>query len=133
MNYPFLSKPAATVVPKGWGEEVVIVNNEEYCGKILKFKKGARFSLHYHINKRETFFCLSGKLKVTSINLSNAEPYWFMLEQGEIIDIPRQTPHQLEALEESRIVEFSTHHEDSDSYRIAKGDSQQNTQNERKQ
>ncbi len=26
-------------VPKGWGEELVIVNNELYCGKILIFKE----------------------------------------------------------------------------------------------
>ena len=33
-------------------------------------------------------------------------------------------PHQLEALDEGRIFEVSTHHEDSDSYRVLPGDSQ---------
>lgn len=28
-------------VEKGWGHEVIIVNNELYCGKILHFNKGA--------------------------------------------------------------------------------------------
>ena len=26
-------------IPKGWGEEIIIENNEMYCGKLLIFKK----------------------------------------------------------------------------------------------
>ena len=37
--------------PKGWGDELWITNNEKYCGKILRFKKGSAFSMHYHIRK----------------------------------------------------------------------------------
>ena len=33
-------------------------------------------------------------------------------------------PHQLEALTDGKIFEVSTHHEDSDSDRVMKGDSQ---------
>jgi len=111
-------------VTKGWGEEVWIVNNNEYCGKILKFNSGARFSMHYHINKEETFFVSKGKLSLKSINLENAEEFTKEINAGDVVDIPRFAPHQLTALEDSEIIEFSTHHEDSDSYRIAKGDSQ---------
>jgi len=111
-------------VTKGWGEEVWIVNNDEYCGKILKFNNGARFSMHYHINKEETFFVSKGKLSLKSINLENAEEFTKEINVGDVVDIPRFAPHQLTALEDSEIIEFSTHHEDSDSYRIAKGDSQ---------
>ena len=25
-------------IPKGWGEEIIIENNEMYCGKLLIFK-----------------------------------------------------------------------------------------------
>lgn len=111
-------------VTKGWGEEVWIVNNNEYCGKLLKFNSGARFSMHYHINKEETFFVSKGKLSLKSINLENAEEFTKEINAGDVVDIPRFAPHQLTALEDSEIIEFSTHHEDSDSYRIAKGDSQ---------
>ena len=38
-------------IPKGWGHEVIFVNNELYCGKLLVFKKGAKFSMHYHLIK----------------------------------------------------------------------------------
>ena len=31
------------IVPKGWGEELIIENNEMYCGKLLKFNAGCKF------------------------------------------------------------------------------------------
>jgi len=43
-------------VPKGWGHELILVNNEKYCGKILFFKKGCKFSMHYHMIKQETWY-----------------------------------------------------------------------------
>lgn len=49
---------------KGWGYESIIVNNEKYCGKLLFFKKGKHCSFHYHLKKRETFYCHSGRLLV---------------------------------------------------------------------
>jgi quercetin dioxygenase-like cupin family protein len=123
MNPIEIRKPIKDV-PKGWGGEIWIVNNKEYCGKILKFNKGSKFSMHYHIEKEETFFVSKGKLLLKSINLQNADEYFNEINAGDVVDIPRFAPHQLTALEDSEIIEFSTHHEDSDSYRIAKGDSQ---------
>ena len=43
-----LVKPTVTKcceIPKGWGKEMIITNNELYCGKILMFKKGCKFSI----------------------------------------------------------------------------------------
>ena len=42
-----LVKPTVTKcceIPKGWGKEMIITNNELYCGKILMFKKGCKRS-----------------------------------------------------------------------------------------
>ena len=36
-------------VPKGWGHEIIFENNELYCGKLLVFKEGCNFSMHYHL------------------------------------------------------------------------------------
>lgn len=55
-------------VPKGWGYEDWIVNNEKYCGKELFFKKERRCSFHYHCIKEETFFISSGKLLIVIAN-----------------------------------------------------------------
>ena len=58
---------------KGWGKEVWIANNAKYCGKLLVFNKGARFSLHYHRVKEESFYLLSGDMLFESVDLSNGE------------------------------------------------------------
>ena len=49
-------------VPKGWGYEKWIVNNEKYCGKLLFFEKGKKCSWHYHKLKHETFYLHSGRI-----------------------------------------------------------------------
>ena len=109
---------------KGWGAEHWISNNELYCGKLLEFNEGSSFSMHYHLNKTETFYVLKGSLKLEFFNLETADRKALQIKSGDVIDIPSGTPHKLTALENSVIIEISTHHEDSDSYRIEKGDSQ---------
>ena len=111
-------------IPKGWGEEIIIENNEMYCGKILVFKKGCKFSMHYHMNKDETWWVEEGKFKYTFIDTENALQSSLMLEPGLVVRQYPGQPHQLEALTPGRIFEVSTHHEDSDSYRVLPGDSQ---------
>ena len=48
-------------VKKKWGKEIWIVNRE-YCGKKLVLNKGFRCSMHFHKNKDETFYILTGKV-----------------------------------------------------------------------
>ena len=45
-----------------------------------------------------------------------------ILSPGENFHVYRGLRHQMVALEESELFEFSTQHFDSDSYRITKGD-----------
>jgi mannose-6-phosphate isomerase-like protein (cupin superfamily) len=59
-------------VEKGWGHELHIENNNDYCGKLLVFNKGKKFSMHYHVEKYETWFIQKGKLRFKWINPSNA-------------------------------------------------------------
>jgi quercetin dioxygenase-like cupin family protein len=114
----------ANTHPKGWGEEIWIVNNDKYCGKLLKFNTGAIFSDHYHIIKDETWYVLEGKLELRYYDLSNADRLVTELGPGSVVHIPPHTPHQLLAREMSTIIEVSTPHDEADSYRIGKGDSQ---------
>lgn len=110
--------------PKGWGEEIWIINTDQYCGKLLKFNKGALFSDHFHVNKDEAWYVLSGKLELHHYNLANADKITTVLEAGDVVHVPPTKPHQLHALEESVVIEVSTPHDEADSYRIGKGDSQ---------
>ena len=111
-------------IPKGWGEELIIENNDMYCGKLLIFKKGCKFSMHYHMNKDETWYVERGKFIYKWIDTNTAEILEDTLERGDVVRQKPGQPHQLEAIEDGRIFEVSTHHEDSDSYRVMKGDSQ---------
>ena len=110
-------------VPKGWGFEKWIVNCEEYCGKLLYFVKGKRCSWHYHKLKDEVFYLQSGKMMIyysTDDDISEAQQ--LVLTAGENFHVYRGLRHQMVALEDSELFEFSTQHFDSDSYRILKGD-----------
>ena len=111
-------------VPKGWGEEIIIENNELYCGKILIFKQGCKFSMHYHMNKDETWCVEYGRFIYKRIDTETADIVETILYEGDIVRQRPGQPHQLQALTIGRIFEVSTHHEDSDSYRVFKGDSQ---------
>tara|TARA_R110002020_G_scaffold336206_3_gene551365 strand:+ start:1645 stop:2013 length:369 start_codon:yes stop_codon:yes gene_type:complete len=111
-------------VPKGWGFEKWIVNNEEYCGKLLYFVKGRRCSWHYHKLKDEVFYVQSGKMLVKysdhTDKLDLADE--IILGPGDNFHVYRGLRHQMIALEDTELFEFSTQHFDSDSYRIKKGD-----------
>jgi quercetin dioxygenase-like cupin family protein len=111
-------------VPKGWGEELIIENNDKYCGKLLIFKAGCKFSMHYHMIKDETWYVDKGEFIYRWIDTETAEVIEQNLKVGDIVrQLPGQ-PHQLEALTDGTIFEVSTTHSDSDSYRVWKGDSQ---------
>lgn len=111
-------------IPKGWGEEIIITNNEKYCGKLLCFKKGAKFSMHYHMIKDETWYVDSGEFIYRWIDTEVGETIEQKLFKGDVVrQLPGQ-PHQLECLTGGVIFEVSTQHFDSDSYRVWKGDSQ---------
>lgn len=117
-------KQTSNVVIKGWGYEIIFVNNEKYCGKILHFHKDAKFSMHFHLIKQETWFVHSGKFIFKWIDTSNASIIEEELNVGDVITNKIGEPHQIICLEEGDIFEVSTQHFDSDSYRVMKGDSQ---------
>lgn len=97
-------------VPKVWGKEIWIVNRD-YCGKKLVLNKGFRCSMHYHKIKDETFYILKGKVLMETDNKKR-----IMLPGNSILITPCMK-HRFTGLENSEIIEFSTHHEDEDSYR----------------
>ena len=111
-------------VPKGWGEEIIIENNELYCGKILIFDAGCKFSMHYHMNKDETWWVEYGEFIYRWIDTESAETIEQKLKEGDVVRQRVGQPHQLIALTDGVVFEVSTHHEDSDSYRVFKGDTQ---------
>lgn len=83
-------KEKLKIVPKGWGFEKWIVNNEKYCGKILYMVKDYKCSWHYHKLKDETFYVQSGKIilyySTTDTDIKRANKV--VLSQGIIFIFP---------------------------------------------
>jgi len=109
---------------KKWGHELWIHNDMQYCGKILHFNEGSMFSMHFHLEKIESWYIASGRFLLIGIDPENADEYELELKPGDMVDINHGYPHQLYAIEEGDIFEVSTQHFEYDSYRVRKGDSQ---------
>ena len=107
-------------VEKNWGYELWIHNGHLYCGKLLVFTKNRnRFSMHYHLIKKESWYVQEGRFQFNWIDVENGKLEGTTLEKGQSVTIERGQPHQLIALEDNSIVfEVSTEHFDEDSYRV---------------
>lgn len=127
------------IVLKGWGWEEVVTNQPLYCSKILVVNRGKKLSVHYHQLKTETFKILSGSVVITYYDDENFDKMlhsWSDVETGvlngwlkretllvnDAFHIPVGLRHTVKGLRDSRILEISTQHFDSDSYRVLKGD-----------
>ena len=113
-------------VTKGWGYELIWATNDKYCGKIMVFEKvGAKFSMHFHKEKDETWFVNNGRFVVRWIDTKDATLFEKELKEGDTWHNPPLQPHQLEALEPmSSVTEVSTADSVEDNYRLIPGDSQ---------
>jgi len=133
-------------VPKSWGYESWIVNNEKYCGKILFIKQGQNCSFHAHHIKDEVLFVQSGRMNFISASVSDvvkccdqafiALPDFCkqsaamqkavlqnvlkkeLVLAGQAWHVETELYHQMVALEDTTIIEFSTQHFDLDSDRL---------------
>lgn len=112
-------------VEKGWGSELIWATNDKYCSKMMNFNTGARFSMHFHAIKEETWYVQSGKFIVRWILTDTAEYREQELITGSVWHNPPLFPHQLICLEAGTIIEVSTADSVEDNYRVAPGDSQQ--------
>ena len=135
--------PKAQFVGKGWGVGDLIPESPAPVGEIwayqekdeeasnklrvqtvkaLYFSKGKRLSLHFHKDKSEIFLCALGEIELETITPSGVKQTETM-QTGDRVIIPPCTPHRMTGVTDiSILIEVSTHHENSDSYRIEKGD-----------
>jgi mannose-6-phosphate isomerase-like protein (cupin superfamily) len=100
------------IVTKDWGYEHVLVNEPEYCLKILRILPKKKCSLHYHDTKKETFFVRDGFMRLEHGNSDE------LLKPGEQRTIMPKTTHRFSSILGATILEVSTHHSDADVVRI---------------
>ena len=110
----------AEIHEKKCGREIWIQNSEKYCGKILEFDKNSHFSMHYHMIKEETWYILVGKFILEYYDLEHAAKKSKELLVGDVIHIKPGVIHKLTSKSYGKIIEVSTQHFETDSYRIEK-------------
>ena len=110
-------------IEKVWGSETLLVSNELYCAKFLTFAKaGNKFSMHFHMDKDETWIVQKGSFMLELIDTEDASTQRIPLSTNTSMRIYPGTIHQLEALEdESVILEVSTTDNPHDNYRVWPG------------
>jgi quercetin dioxygenase-like cupin family protein len=91
---------------------------------MMHFNTGARFSMHFHREKEETWYIQSGKFVVRWIDTKTAKQHEQLLIEGAVWHNPPCMPHQLVCLQEGTVVEVSTPDSVEDNYRVQPGDSQ---------
>lgn len=112
------------VIKKGWGSEEIWASTEEYCGKFLHFNSGSKFSMHFHKDKSESWYCLRGKFIIEYINTEDASIHSVNFNTGDTWTNMQLEPHRIICIEAGTIVEVSTYDDPEDNYRVLKGDSQ---------
>lgn len=107
----------APKVKKAWGFEWWIVNTENYCFKVLEILPGFQCSMHRHSVKDETFIVQNGEVILEQRDIRGF-PLSEVLHPGDQRHIATGTLHRFGSIDGAVIFEISTHHDDSDSYRI---------------
>ena len=110
-------------IMKDWGYEIVFENDREanYCGKLLvctnnKFSSGGKF--HYHLQKTETFFVISGILLLEKVD-SDCKIKSMFLNVGDSFQIKPGVLHRFKSFSQvAKFIEASTYDRPEDSYRI---------------
>jgi len=103
---------------KVWGEEQWIENGD-FCGKKMILYSGFKSSLHFHLKKYEVFYIESGIMHVVLVK--DGERSERDVAPGTLVRIPPGLVHQFWTPDKAVVFfEFSSHHEDEDTYRIEK-------------
>jgi mannose-6-phosphate isomerase len=94
-------------VEKPWGNELIWVLTERYCGKVITIETGRRLSLQYHDRKDEAILVLGGRLRL-HIEDDDGAMTTRDMGPGESAHVPVGRRHRFESLERVELVEVST-------------------------
>ena len=107
------------ITTKAWGFEDEIANRE-YCGKRIFVREQHRCSIHKHEKKDETFLVAEGLVWLeTGEDKGKLNGTW--LSENQRIHVAPGAWHRFTGMRDSLLIEFSTHHDDSDTVRDVVG------------
>lgn len=95
-----------------WGYQIRMLNEPEYCAKVMVLENTTPGSLHRHQIKKESFVCLNGCATV-DVEL-NGTFESFVLYPGDTVTVPRNARHRMQAIRVAILLEVSTHDDDDD-------------------
>ncbi len=101
-------------VEQPWGSEDWIWNGR-YCGKKLLIKKGKQTEWVYHRVKDKVLYVEAGQVLLTYSYDADAKfASELTLSADAAFHVPPGMYHSIKAIDESRLLELSTHHSDKD-------------------
>ena len=104
---------------KYWGRIESIVSRE-FVGKRIELRRAGQSSLEFHVEKAESYYVHSGRVKV-GLRIGRGENKSLVLNEGDRFDIPQGLMHMRIGLEDSILMEASTPDSDGDSYLVEDG------------
>ena len=112
----------AQINEKVWGNEVSIGYEPYYTVKLMTITPGYQCSIHSHSFKTESFYLISGKLTVETINTKTGITTITNLTEGfDNITILPNTPHRFYCADDNEVkfIEVSTAEYTDDNNRFA--------------
>ncbi len=105
------------IIPKRWGKEEIIINNELYCYKKLYISRDCGTSVHSHRIKDESFVVEKGTAEITvKTELGDKK---FILKEEEKMRIFPNVKHKIWAIDSDLVlIEISTNDDPCDSFRV---------------
>ena len=99
-------RPVPFKVEKPWGYELIWAHTDRYVGKILHVNAGHALSCQYHKVKDETLHVLQGDVILRLGQGKDLEERRF--RAGESVHIPAGRIHEIEAVNDTDLLEAST-------------------------
>lgn len=102
-----------------WGYQIELVNEDEYCGKLLVLENMEWGSYHFHHKKKETFVVLFG----AALIMKEGNDPWCCKVGDKVTILPNEA-HKvrlsdcIQGVKICVLLEISTRDKDSDTYRI---------------
>ena len=118
-DIPPILKPL-DIREKYWGKITSVCTLENCTLKVIDMKANTQSSLEFHTQKDETYYILSGKVKL-GIRYGRGQNKSVLLEKGDVYHVPKGVMHMRMSLEDSVIIEIASNDTDADSHIVEDG------------
>ena len=105
---------------KYWGNMATLFKNMKGSVKVINMLKDTQSSMEFHINKKESYFICSGKIKL-GLRYSRAKQKSLIINKDNSFLMNPGTMHMRMSLKDTFILEMSTKDEDNDSIIVEDG------------